>query len=339
MWLNIISKTIARLKDSLLLTQTVGHFMVDAACAAVVISGTQDIVPALVFFVLYNFLAFCMQPLAGFILDKVKSVQPKHYILASFILLLPGFMSDLNMWVRVLLVGVGNCLFHTGAGTLILNNAKHKMAPLGIFVSSGAVGLFSGMMWADSLLYRVFLMFALCCLILFNLNLPEKHTFKKSKINWAVAGALCLCIMIRSCMGFIPLTQFHKTPMILFIITLGVFVGKSLGGILCDKWGIRRVVLASTIVVMALFLFSFNSPFLWTLVQIIVNLSMPITLYLMYKSMPAYPAFSFGLAASFLVIGWLCAQGLERFALPGACFLVLFVINSGIILYSERRLN
>ena len=155
----------------------------------------------------------------------------------------------------------------------------------------------------------------------------------------AVASALCLCIAIRSFMGFMPLTQFEKTPLILIIITMGVFVGKNLGGLLCDKWGIRPVVIISTILVMGLFLLSFNNPFLWTIVQIIINLSMPITLYLMYKAMPSYPAFSFGLAASFLVMGLLGTLLLRGFLIPPAFFLILFVINSGIILLSEKKLR
>ena len=140
-------------------------------------------------------------------------------------------------------------------------------------------------------------------------------------------------------MGFMPLARFEKTPIVMLIITLGVFSGKSLGGFLCDKWGIRPVVIFSTGLVLSLFLFSFQNPYLWTIVQMIINLSMPITLYLMYKSMPSYPAFSFGLAASFLVVGLLATFLLKGFMIPPASFLLLFVVNSGIILFSERKLK
>ena len=107
----------------LLLKQTVGHFCVDAACATVVIGATGGIVSAVQFFVLYNFLAFCLQPLAGFFLDKVKRLQPKFYIITSFVLLLLGFVPELNIWGRIALVGIGNCLFHTGAGAIILTSS------------------------------------------------------------------------------------------------------------------------------------------------------------------------------------------------------------------------
>ncbi len=324
----------------LLFKQTLGHFCVDASCAAVVIGATRGRVAAIQFFVLYNFLAFCMQPLAGIFLDKIKKLQPKSYIITSFVLLLLGFIPDLNIWGRVILVGFGNCLFHTGAGTLILTTSKNKMAPLGIFVSSGAVGLFGGTFFAHNLICHIILALSLSALILLNLDVPPKVRVNGlKKFDGWVALLLCLCIAIRSFMGFAPLSSFTKTPLVMLMITMGVFAGKSLGGILCDKWGIKKVVYVSTIFVMALFLFSFQNPYLWALVQIIVNLSMPITLYLMYKSMPRYLAFSFGLAASFLVVGLLLSRALLNFNIPPACFLLLFMINSGIILYSERKLK
>lgn len=324
----------------LLFKQTLGHFCVDASCAAVVVGATRGMVAVIQFFVLYNFLAFCMQPLAGILLDKIKKLQSKSYIIASFVLLLCGFIPYLNIWGRVMLVGLGNCLFHTGAGTIILTSSHNKMAPLGIFVSGGAVGLFVGTFFAHNPICHIILALSLLALILLNLNIPRKT--KVSAVNifdGQVAFWLCMCITIRSFMGFAPLSDFTKTPLIILMITMGVFAGKSLGGIFCDKWGIKKVVYVSTIFVMALFLFSFQNPYLWTVVQVIVNLSMPITLYLMYKSMPRYPAFSFGLAASFLVIGLLLSRALLNFNIPPAYFLLLFVINSAIILYSERKLK
>lgn len=140
-------------------------------------------------------------------------------------------------------------------------------------------------------------------------------------------------------MGFIPLTEFEKKPFILFVITLGIFMGKVFGGILCDRWGIKNVVLISTVFVMGLFMFSFYNPYLWTMVQIIVNLSMPITLYLMYKSMPRNPAFSFGLAASCLVFGLVFSFLFSGVNISKACFLILFMLNSGIIVFCERKIK
>ena len=326
--------------SKLLFKQTLGHFGVDAACAAVVISGTSGIDEALIFFVLYNFLAFCLQPLAGIILDKAQKITPQRYILISFILLLLGFIPELNLWLKVFLVGVGNCLFHVGAGTIILIESHKKLAPLGIFVSSGAVGLMLGTMFAHEWICHVLLVLALAYLISLNLYLPrKKDASMPQKIHWKIVGLVCLCVTIRSFMGFMPVTQFTKTPWIIVLITMGVFLGKSLGGIFCDHFGIKKTVIVSTSLVMFLFLFSFNNPYLWSIVQMIVNLSMPITLYLMYRSMPKYPAFSFGLAAACLVLGLLLTLPVNDLGLSPAWLLFLFMLNSYLILFAERKLK
>lgn len=328
------------MKNKELLKQTFGHFCVDAACATIVIHGTQDFMYAVKFFVLYNFCAFCLQPLAGWVFDKIKRLRFQAYIITAFALLLVGFLPNLNIWIRVLLVGIGNCLFHVGAGTLVLESEKKKLAPLGIFVSSGAVGLFLGTIFAHTEIFNVFLILCFVALILLNMELPERLKRHPAKdVQWGIVTLLGLCIAIRSFMGFMPLTQFEKTIPILLMITLGVFCGKCIGGILCDRFGINKVVLWSTGVVLLLFLFSFTNPYLWTFVQTIVNLSMPITLYLMYRAMPKYPGFSFGLAASCLVIGLLATLVVKDINIPTYYFLFLFIINSGIILLANKKLK
>ena len=187
---------------------------------------------------------------------------------------------------------------------------------------------------------RIVLLLLMMALILLNLDTPSGRTsVVKAQNHWGVVAAMCACIAIRSFMGFLPVSTFSKSAGVLLMITLGVVAGKSLGGILCDKWGIQKVVLTSTTCALLLFLWSLDNPYLWTIVQMIVNLSMPITLYLMYKALPRYPAFSFGLAASFLVVGHVATLGLKGITVPPASVLVLFVLNVVIILYAERRLK
>ena len=74
--------------------------------------------------------------------------------------------------------------------------------------------------------------------------------------------------------------------------------------------------------------------------QFFLNLSMPITLFLLYRCMPDSPGFAFGLAASALWPGALFggripASGASRVILVVLCFgLALFAV-----LFAERRLS
>ncbi|MBP5352317.1 MAG: hypothetical protein J6Y91_00935, partial [Alphaproteobacteria bacterium] len=243
--------------------QTFGHFCTDAACAAVVIAGTADLFDIVKFFAGYNFLAFCLQPLAGWLLDKFKNIRFEHYIVTAFLLLLIAFAPNLNIWLRVALVGVGNCLFHVGAGALILTTAAKKMMPLGVFVSGGAVGLALGTTFAVVEVWRIFRCLCLAMMVVINIRLPERTSLKTSQVfPWKIIGLLCVCVALRSFMGLAPLTQFEKTLPVLLTITFGVFAGKFLGGILCDKFGIKKVVLMSTAIVLPLFLPALKNPYL-----------------------------------------------------------------------------
>ena len=74
--------------------------------------------------------------------------------------------------------------------------------------------------------------------------------------------------------------------------------------------------------------------------QLLVNLTMPVTLYLMYRAVPDSPGFAFGLAASALWPGTIAGgliqlTGLWQAVLIIACF--AFGLIS--ILYADRRLK
>ena len=74
--------------------------------------------------------------------------------------------------------------------------------------------------------------------------------------------------------------------------------------------------------------------------QFLLNLTMPVTLWLLYRAMPAEPGFAFGLAAAALwpgtVAGMLCAN---MCAALRFCVVVCFVFGMAAILYSVKRLN
>ena len=90
----------------------------------------------------------------------------------------------------------------------------------------------------------------------------------------------------------------------------------------------------------ALILLGGRSPAAGAAGQFFLNLSMPITLYLLYRCLPDSPGFAFGLAASALwpgalIGGMLPTSGGGRSALILLCFaLALFAI-----LFAERRLS
>ncbi|MBR5997623.1 MAG: hypothetical protein IK027_00760, partial [Deltaproteobacteria bacterium] len=118
-----------------------------------------------------------------------------------------------------------------------------------------------------------------------------------------------------------------QTSAALSLLTVAfVFAGKSLGGLLCDRLGPSKTAIVS--IVPAALLIAFCSRWMVPslLGQMALNLTMPVTLWLLYRAMPDRPGFAFGVAASALWPGTI-AGGLIRLTGPIqwifvlACFL------------------
>ena len=122
---------------------------------------------------LYNVLAFMSQPLTGLMADRM---QHRHWLLlwsSLFLTLAVGCASLLSMmslgtmgdaaveWMLILvavLLGAGNSLFHVWGGKQTVVKTGNDIRALGVFVSTGALGLAVGLVFFSwTLLYGLLL--------------------------------------------------------------------------------------------------------------------------------------------------------------------------------------
>ena len=125
---------------------TVLHFLVDGICAAAMAAyAVQEplLAPIVYYFGLYNAIAFGTQWLTGWLFDKKES-WIRYAFLFVLLTLGLGTQSALGIRTQTLLLGIGNSVFHVAAGSLVLRRYT-TYKELGIFVSSGAVGLALGL--------------------------------------------------------------------------------------------------------------------------------------------------------------------------------------------------
>ena len=119
-----------------------------------------------------------------------------------------------------------------------------------------------------------------------------------------------------------------------------VFAGKSFGGYVCRGLGASRTALFSIplAAVLTAFCFTWAAPSLAG--QLLLNLSMPVTLWLMYSAMPESPGFAFGLAASALYPGTV-AGGMISLTGAWRALLVLVCFAAGLaaIIYSDKKIT
>lgn len=92
---------------------------------------------------LYNFLAFAGQPVAGLLVDRLK--RPRTAVLVALLLtsavLLVGRADPIS---AVALAGLGSALFHVGGGALALGATPGRAAGPGIFAAPGVLGVALG---------------------------------------------------------------------------------------------------------------------------------------------------------------------------------------------------
>lgn len=294
------------------------HFIVDLSCAVLVSNlVTQKMESETNLFIailIYNFFAFAMQLPIGIIADKIN----KNAICSAIgcILVAIGFGLANYGIISCLIAGIGNAMFHVGGGIDVLNISDKKATLSGIFVSTGAMGIFLGGK-SDSIgfdkYYIVVLILLISAVSLFWLykQIKNKNSIKNENViipnlnTTEIIAITCLIItvMIRGYVGLILAFEWKSSFILALISIFAVVFGKMLGGIIGDKIGFMKISLISLIVSAILFIFSFNNSVLGILAILFFNMTMPITLTALSNILFNNKGMAFGLLTVALFIG------------------------------------
>ena len=219
-----------------------------------------------------------------------------------------GFALPVPGWLRVGLIGLGNSVFHVAGGRMTLLESHGKAWPLGVFVAPGAVGLTLGTLWPR--LGAVFAALLAVCAVL-NLLLPETETGgaeREAGDSLLVPILLTLAVAVRAVGGSAVTFPWKTGAAGALLLTAFVFAGKLAGGFLSDRIGARKTAWVSILpaAVLIAFCSAWAAPSL--LGQLALNLTMPVTLWLLWRAMPGAPGLAFGLTASALWPGMIAGQ-------------------------------
>ena len=318
------------------------HFLVDGLCLATLfgsVAASGDITSAVL---LYNTLAFSTQCLVGLVTDECGRWE--WLCCGSEILVVLGFILPLPWFVRVCLIGIGNSIFHVTGGSMTLRESGGKAARLGIFVAPGALGVTLGSLWPK--LGFVFAMGLLVCAV--ETGIAAVHAPRKAAGNYKKAASfplaavvlLTLAVAVRAVGGRALSFPWKNGAALSILMTAFVFAGKAAGGFVCDRIGASKTAYIS--IPFSALLIAFCSGWMLPSIvgQLLLTLSMPVTLYRMYKAMPDSPGFAFGLAASALWPGTIAGQ---MFTLTGPalwlCVIISFLFGLVAILYSDKKIG
>ena len=313
----------------------VSHLLVDALCAATVFGSAAAADANMI--VLYNSLAFSTQCLVGLAADRLR----KHGLSAavSMLLVILGYALPLPVWARICLIGLGNSVFHVAGGAMTLERSRGKAAALGVFVAPGAIGVTLGTLWPR--LGTVFaILLAICAIpeIPLSRSAPCEKPENAGEVSLLIPVLLTVAVAVRAVGGSAVHFPWKTGITAALIMTGFVFLGKTTGGFLCDRIGARRSAWISVLPAAVLIAFCSRWAVPALAGQFLINLTMPVTLWLLYRAMPDAPGFAFGLAASALWPGTVLG-GLMKLTGPAlwACVLVSFGFGLWAVLYAEKK--
>lgn len=324
------------------------HLVVDAACAFLLL-GVLDIHSHVILsLLLYNFIAFVLQAPFGFLIDE--GLNPKSAAIAGLIFITAAFIFGNYLFVPLVLVSIGNALFHVGGGTQVLALKEKKASFSGIYVAPGGIGLAIGSFLAFAPFSTSLLLFPgltiVLSVILYFVRVPEfkrvkEHNRKKMSFCYValIITLISIPIIIRSLIGLSVDFPWKNNQLLYISLVFAIALGKAFGGILSDKFGLVAVGVGGLLLSMPLLAFWTEMPVLGILGAFIFNFTMPVTLIAILNIIPEKRGLSFGLSTTALFVGSLPVILGNTQWLDNSCVVFSLILLAAIILLTAFYLT
>jgi FSR family fosmidomycin resistance protein-like MFS transporter len=207
--------------------------------------------------------------------------------------------------------GLGNALFHVGAGAAALSVDPGRASAPGIFVGPGALGLAAGLFLGrtgEVPTVPFVLGLALAAGVVMSLgNVRPPATLPTPRpvpsAVWVIAVLLLFSIAIRAFVGMAGCHACPKLDWLPWAMATAACLGKVSGGVIADRIGWARASVGALVLSAPLIAFGSGTPALMVLGMFLFQMTMPVTLVALHILWPRMPGFAFGLACVALVAG------------------------------------
>lgn len=321
---------------------SVAHFCVDMACAALFFGWLGKGSNWWLCMILYNACAFALQLPLGLLADKADRNMP--FAAAGCVLVAVSFLLTGSPLPAAVVCGLGNGMFHVGGGLEVLNGS-HRAAPLGVFVSPGALGLYLGTAGAAAFVRSAWALPLLMILtgagILLTAKADRSFLSRNAPLSIRlpkgdVLPLLCLflVVVLRSLLGSGAFST-GDAHIPGFVPVLCLALGKAAGGFLGDGLGLRKAAILSLGLTAALLLFPRG--YVTLVALFLFNMIMPLTLYEAAWLLPGAKGGAFGLLTCALFVGMLPRFLGATQDLPGLFWAGLAVLSLGLLMVGLRK--
>lgn len=308
--------------------------------------------------IIYSVLAFGGQLPVGLWLDNKRDL--KTFGAISVILLLAAcFVSFIDPFTAIIIAGIASAGIHVVGGCVCLMVNEEKITPLGIFTAPGVAGLalggFCGAINGNWMLVPLMIASVLFLLIMQNgfpvYRLRKNENEKAVDTHDLLMMILLLVMSLRSFLFDLLNSFSQQYEYGLLILGLSAFAGKIIGGFFADKIGWKGWVYITLPLAFIFLELGQNNIIAMAFGVACLQSSVPVTLQLMYNSIPAFPA-----TASAMSLGTVVAlAGLPLYASPylynafsnsspvfdTIVIVVVLVISAGFFVYvkNQRRIS
>ena len=329
------------------------HFVTEVMCFYLLGKYAGDSARMWLIPLAYDMLAFVPQALIGAVADRFPKLQLGviGLILMSTAVMIFPFVA--NPWISLLPLCIGNGCTHIDGAETTLRASSGKLSPSAIFVSGGSFGVITGKLLSKTSLPGFVLVLLALTAIPFSLLAREDRrsadrkakvpcsAFRCSRADVPAVQIILLAVfvvIVRGYMGYGIPTSWNKTTVqtVLLFVTMGV--GKALGGILADRFGVRRTALCSAALALP-FLLCGDRLMLVSLIGVLLfSMTMSVTLALLVSVLPNAPGLAFGLTTIGLFLGT-APIFFFRFTTVRANCIVLIVLTAVCLLAMRRILR
>ena len=292
---------------------------------------------------IYDGLAFVPQSIIGYINDKKPRINMGYigvFFLIITYLIYP--LTNLSIYLSLITLCIGNAFLHISGAEATLKSAKGKLSPAAIFVSGGSFGVVTGKLLAKAAISPLIMLLPIISIIPFILlsKTYEEKTINTKYFNYTnkdinpkvIIVIAVFVVIIRGYMGYGIPTSWNKTTTetILFFFTMGI--GKALGGILSDIFGIKKIATISTILAIPFLCFGDNIMLISLIGIMFFSMTMAITLGALVSVLKETPGLAFGLTTIGLYLGTVPIFFIKLDMLSNIVIIIIFSILCAFLL-------
>lgn len=273
---------------------------------------------------IYDALAFVPQGIIGHISDKFPKIQMGIIgVVLSFIAILLGEFFKFSRipflhYLPIIVVAIGNAFIHVNGAEVTLRASNGKISHSSIFVAGGSFGVITGKILAQfKIPFYVVLGLALTSIPFILLaeyyrkeqkeeNACRQFDYANPNLTAGIVIFLAVVVvLVRSYMGYGLPTSWNKTLIQSVILYFSMGLGKALGGILSDAYGIRKIATVSTLFSLPFLLFGDNQMIVSIVGVMLFSMTMAITLGIIVSKLQNSPGLAFGFTTVGLFLGFL----------------------------------